>query len=142
MHTLVRKAARYLFAPALADEFNRPRIRQFADAFCRMIGQPCEHVCKPRAWIDIVALRGLDQGADAGGAAPTFVRSRDGSIVALRPTVTRRSVRSADDLYAMQNHGKLSRDRNSGFAEPASFGDPHVPGFVVNRRPNLARRII
>src|SRR5947209_13657532 len=29
----------------------------------------------------------------------------------------------------MQNHGELSSNRDFGFAEPASFGDPHAPGF-------------
>src|SRR6266498_2026592 len=29
----------------------------------------------------------------------------------------------------MQNHGELSSNRDFGFAEPASFRDPHAPGF-------------
>src|ERR1700730_8995452 len=29
----------------------------------------------------------------------------------------------------MQNHGELSSNRDFGFTEPASFGDPHAPGF-------------
>src|SRR5215469_7313576 len=35
----------------------------------------------------------------------------------------------AVDPHAMQNHGELSSNRDFGFAEPASFRDPHAPGF-------------
>src|SRR5436853_7232585 len=35
----------------------------------------------------------------------------------------------AVDPHAMQNHGELSSNRDFGFTEPASFGDPHAPGF-------------
>jgi hypothetical protein len=31
--------------------------------------------------------------------------------------------------HAMQDHRELVSNRDFGFAEPASFGDPHAPGF-------------
>src|SRR5262249_50683414 len=61
--------------------FPIPR-QQLADPLCRMVRQSGEHVGKPSAWVDVVELGGLDQRVDGGGPPPTFIRSREGPVVA------------------------------------------------------------
>ena len=67
----------------------------------------------------------------AGTSFPAVSREPcDLPSCALRGSLLRRPVElGAVDPHAMQNHGELSSNRDFGFSEPASFGDPHAPGF-------------
>ena len=45
-----------------------------------MIGQSCEHVGKPRLWINIIEFAGLNQGVGSSSAMPSGVRTCEGII--------------------------------------------------------------
>ena len=56
--------------------------QELVDALGRVIGQALQNIGQPRVWVDVIELRGLDQGVDRGRTPTPRVRARKDPILA------------------------------------------------------------